>query len=103
MVSNDESGGTAANMGITLPSKEGATHNIGLSPFFIPHNGFNNAETITMTARNTAGRLWSTVARNDRYGFYLGIDSNNGENRPSHNGTRTNGFPLRCLVSTANS
>ena len=91
------------NKGATLPSSKSATHNAGLSPFYITRNGFNGYENTNeaITARGSQGYLWSTSNIQKSKSNYLAIDVAN--SLPSgNNGHRYFGFSLRCLVSTNN-
>ena len=100
LVSDD--GGSS---GITLPGTNTATHNTGLSPFFMERSGYTlgwisvNIERVA-ERRGSDGFLWSANVKSgsDAYRIMISVQSA----LPIHSGNRIYSNSLRCLVSTNN-
>ena len=108
MLVSDEVGSDVAhaNGGVTLPSGEKATNNIGLTPLFINYSGAlgNGMEDLYIVSRGHVGLVISSVASGSRAWLAsYRLDAGDSTITPSmRNNPTTYPLSLRCLVSTNN-
>ncbi len=103
LVSDDDSGNSSANRGLTLPEEVGATHNAGFSPLYLTRSG--NANGSNIGERSLSNQLWSNIAHSfgTTVGYYANLQNINSQNTlPSLKFPRFYAYTLRCLVSTNN-
>ncbi len=103
LVSDDEekAGWGDINRGVTLPSITDATNDIGLAPLFLTRSGNMNPDLAVISARNRGSYIYSNLSNYKTSSYRLDV-SETSVYPSRHDGNRTDGRPLRCLVSTNN-